>query len=185
MIIEPIYHKLFEVRDVLPTLQVEKLLSLDWLNLPCEDPPQQKHMIRKKIQDKNVELLSQTNSLLEECCKQIGEELNFQFDYTFTLWWLDLPGMTSGVHIDSTNTLSMQLYWVAPDTNYGTTFYNKRTLKPQPADIIKEFKFIPNTGYINDLRGSISDKIYHGMLNPVPDNSFRISSYTQLVKYEC
>lgn len=184
MIIEPIHHKLFEVRDVLPAEHVEKLLALEWLNLPCEPPPKQGCMIRKKIKDDEVELLSQTNSLLHESCKQIGEGLNFQFDHTFTLWWLDLPGMTSGVHIDSTNTPAMQLYWVAPDTNYGTTFYNKRTNKPQLADIIKEFKFIPNTGYITDLTGSTSDKLYHGMLNPVPHDSFRISSYTQMMKYE-
>ena len=44
---------------------------------------------------------------------------------------------------------------------------------------IKSFDFIPNTGYLNDLTGSDSEKVYHGMLNPVPENTYRISSYTQ------
>ena len=183
MIIEPITRKLFQISDVLPTDHVEKLLALDWLNLPNEQAPKQECMIRKIIQVSKVELLLETNLLLEEYCKQIGKELKFEFDHVFTLWWLDLPGMTSGVHIDSTNTPAMQLYWVAPDASYGTTFYNKLTNQPKPSDIIKEFKFIPNTGYITDLTGSSIDKLNHGMLNPVPENSFRVSSYTQMSKF--
>ncbi len=184
MIIEPINDKLFGISSVLPTEYVEKLLALDWLNLPCEASPNQKHMFRKRIKHEEVPLLFDINLYLSEHCKELGLMLDFDFDSIATIWWLDMPGMTSGIHFDTADHPVMQLYWLAPDTTYGTTFYNKMTLRPTQDDIIKEFKFIPNTGYINDLTGVVTDRIHHGMLNPVPENSIRVSSMTQFLKNE-
>jgi hypothetical protein len=177
MIIEPVCPKLFQVSDILPASAVEEIKNLDWLNLPTDVPPRQEMMIRKRIKDEEVLTLFNINQLLEKNKKQIGELLNLKFNHIRTLWWLDLPGFTSGVHIDSINCPALQAYWIAPSIDYGTCFYSGEN--PRRSSVLKAFDFIPNTGYLNDLAGSDSEKIYHGMLNPVPKNTFRISSYTQ------
>ena len=177
MLIEPVCPKLFEVKDILPESVVEEIKNLDWLSLPTDAPPLQEMMIRRRIKDEENLFLTETNRLLEKHGKQLSAMLNLKFKYIRTLWWLDLPGFTSGVHIDSTNCPALQAYWLAPNTTYGTRFYSGPN--PRRDKLIKGFDFIPNTGYLNDLTGSDSEKIYHGMLNPVPENTFRISSYTQ------
>jgi len=179
MIIEPVCHKLFQVTDILPESACEEIKNLNWLNLPAESPPLQELMIRKRIKDEEIPTLVKINQLLEKHGKEIGKLLNLKFNHIRTLWWLDLPGFTSGIHIDSTGCPALQAYWIGPSSEYGTHFYTTGDYIPKPANLIKGFDFIPNTGYLNDLAGSDSEKIYHGMLNPVPENTFRISSYTQ------
>jgi hypothetical protein len=179
MIIEPICPKLFQVTDILPESLVEEIKNLDWLNLPTDTPPFQEMMIRRRIKHEQVLALFKPNQLLEKHGKQIGELLNLKFTGIKTLWWLDLPGFTSGIHIDSTGHPALQAYWIGPGINYGTHFYSTPSRDPTPSTLIKGFDFIPNTGYLNDLIGHDSEKLYHGMLNPVPENTFRISSYTQ------
>jgi hypothetical protein len=181
MIIEPVCPKLFQVKDILPELVVEEIKNIDWLNLPTDTPPMQEQMIRKKIKHEYVPALTKINQLLENHSKQIGELLNLKFIDIRTLWWLDLPGFVSGIHIDSTEYTALQAYWIAPGIKYGTHFYStsNRSLKQNP--LIKRFDFTTNTGYLNDLTGPDSEKIYHGMPNPVPENTFRISSYTQFL----
>jgi len=179
MIIEPVCPKLFQVSDILPESVVEEIKNLDWLNLPTDTPPLQELMIRKRIKDEEIIALTKINQLLEIHGRQISELLNLTCSHVRTLWWLDLPGFTSGIHIDSTGCPALQAYWVGPGSEYGTYFYTTGDYTPKPANLIKGFDFIPNTGYLNDLAGSDSEKIYHGMLNPVPENTFRVSSYTQ------
>jgi hypothetical protein len=179
MIIEPVCPKLFQVSDILPESVVEEIKNLDWLNLPTDAPPLQEMMIRKRVKDEEVITLTKINQLLEKHGKQIGELFNLKFNHIRTLWWLDLPGFTSGIHIDSTGCPALQAYWIAPGIKYGTHFYSTNSYNPRQSTLIKGFDFIPNTGYLNDLTGDDSEKIYHGMLNPVPENTFRISSYTQ------
>ena len=179
MIIEPVYPRLFQVKDILPESVVEEIKNLDWLNLPTDVSPMQELMIRKKIKHEHVLGLTKISQLLEKHSKQIGELLNLKITNVITMWWLDLPGFKSGIHIDSTKYTALQAYWIAPGINYGTHFYSTSCGAPRPNTLIKGFNFIPNTGYLNDLTGPDSEKIYHGMLNPVPENTFRISSYTQ------
>ena len=183
MIIEPVCPKLFQVKDILPELVVEEIKNIDWLNLPTDTPPMQERMIRKKIKHEHVLALTKINQLLEKHSKQIGELLNLKFTNMRTLWWLDLPGFISHIHIDSTGHPALQAYWIAPGINYGTHFYSTDSRDPKPSTLIKGFDFIPNTGYLNDLTGPNSEKIYHGMLNLVPENTFRVSSYTQFLTY--
>jgi hypothetical protein len=183
MIIEPVCPKLFQVKDILPESVVEEIKNFDWLNLPTDVPPMQAQMIRKRIKAEEIIELYKINHLLEKHSKQIGEFLNLKFTNMRTLWWLDLPGFISHIHIDSTEGTALQAYWIAPGINYGTHFYSTKSHEPKPPPLIKGFDFIPNTGYLNDLTGPESEKVYHGMLNPVPENTFRISSYTQFLTY--
>jgi len=179
MIIEPVCPKLFQVSDILPESVVEEIKNLDWLNLPSEGSPMQELMIRKRIKEDKVPILVKINQLLKNHEKQISQLLNLKFKRINTLWWLDLPGFMSYIHIDSTNCPALQTYWIGPGIEYGTQFYSGYTDLHDPSILVKGFDFISNTGYLNDLSGPESDKIYHGMLNPVPENTFRISSYTQ------
>ena len=179
MIIEQVCPKLFQVTDILPESTVEEIKNLDWLNLPAEGSPLQEMMIRKRIKDEQVPALFKINQLIKKHGEQISQSLNLKFNRINTLWWLDLPGFVSYIHTDSTNCPALQSYWIGPGINYGTQFYSRHTDIHDPSILVKGFDFISNTGYLNDLTGPESDKIYHGMLNPVPENTFRISSYTQ------
>ena len=70
----------------------------------------------------------------------------------------------------------MQLYWHQPGSEYGTGFYRYHT----ESSLIHQFTSDPNTGYImlNHLDPDGNQPLqWHAMLNPVPDGTYRLSSY--------
>ena len=86
-----------------------------------------------------------------------------------TGFWLDEAGFFMEPHLDNSGLFaSMQIFLNKNHSNLGTAFYNAdETLRFQP-----EYKI--NTGYIMLNNG----EQLHGMENPVPNNSYRICSYT-------
>jgi hypothetical protein len=80
------------------------------------------------------------------------------------------------MHTDGEMPGSMQLNWIGTG-DLGTAFYWYK----DPAAIRYQTTFEPNTGYI--MINSSDDTGYrplmwHAMLNPVPANSFRLTSYS-------
>ena len=75
---------------------------------------------------------------------------------------------------------AIQMYWIGASQDLGTTWYHYKDQNM----IRHSFKFKPNTGYImiNQSDPDGYRKLqWHGMLTPVPANSFRVSSYSWLV----
>ena len=85
------------------------------------------------------------------------------------------------MHTDGELPMSMQLYFIG-DSTLGTAFYKLGTKE----SIWKKFEFKPNTGYMM-LNGKMPDGSqplqWHDMMTPVPENSFRVSSYTVFPEY--
>jgi hypothetical protein len=70
----------------------------------------------------------------------------------------------------------MQVYWTVPSPDYGTGFYRYKTLD----SVLYQFQSRPNSGYImlNHLESDGSQPLqWHGMFNPVPEGTIRVSSY--------
>ena len=77
----------------------------------------------------------------------------------------------------------MQIFWVAPGKQYATQFYKSKNAN----DPITQLEFVPNTGYLmlNMLNEDGSQPLnWHGMLNKVPADTFRVTSYTTFGTYE-
>ena len=80
------------------------------------------------------------------------------------------------LHTDGHVPTAMQLYWTVPGTEFGTGFYHYKNLDA----ILYQFDSRPNSGYImlNHLNPDGSQPLlWHAMLNPVPANTVRVSSY--------
>lgn len=183
MIIEPIdsERRLFAIRDILSLDLVEQLQQLDWLDLPFGSQPGQETWPRRLLEP-NPTLTKITEQLYNHI-QELGNACGVEFKYPSTGWWLDEPGFTVSIHTDGHLPCSMQIFWVMPTEQHGTVFYNSKV----PKDIRFAPKGIPNTGYIMlnlpDSNGA-QPLHWHGMLNPVPKDTFRVCSYTTFGTYE-
>jgi hypothetical protein len=105
-------------------------------------------------------------------------ELNL--DGSATGFWIDMPTYTCPIHTDGELPGAIQMYWIGASQDLGTTWYYYK----DQHSVRHSFKFEPNTGYIminNPDPDGYRKLQWHGMLTPVPDNSFRVSSYSWLV----
>lgn len=176
-------NRLFVVEDLLPSALVEHLSTICWLDLPCSKQPGQESWSRRLITADNNAVLGTINLYVQNLLVQLSEQTGVTFTGCSTSWWVDEPGFTVPLHTDGELPSSMQMFWVAPGTEFGTTFYNYKNTN----DIKHQFEFKPNTGYIMlnmpNLDGS-QPLQWHGMLNPVPNNTVRVTSYTTFGRYE-
>lgn len=175
--------RLFQVENILPVDIVNQILQEPWTTFNWSRPTYESPL-RRAI-DNSSPVISKANNYIWEHLNKIGDLCRVKFKYPFpsTVWWYDEPGFTIGMHTDGELAASMQLFWIAPDIKYGTVFYNSK----MPADIKHTFDFITNTGYIMlNLPGKDGAQPlqWHGMLNNVPDNCFRLTSYTIFGSYE-
>lgn len=155
--------------------------SIDWLNLPWAPQLGQESWPRRRLTE-TPELLA-INHYIADHVNDYGSAVGVEFDYADTYWWLDEPGFTVPIHTDGHLPSSMQLFWHMPGTDFGTVFYRSKN----PADVDHAFAGTANTGYLmlNKLNSDGSQPLqWHGMLNPVPDNSFRVCSYTIFGDYK-
>jgi hypothetical protein len=92
-----------------------------------------------------------------------------------TAFWVDEPGFVCDLHTDGAMSGSLHLSWIGT----GTSFYwHKDHTTPR-----YQVPALPNSGYImiNQVDSTGFRKmIWHGMLTPVPENTFRLTSYTWL-----
>lgn len=183
MLINPIDldNNLFEVIELMPSHIVQKVLDMPWLELKWIKQEGQELWPRRRILDSELSWLAEWDQHLESCrneiATKIGTPIN-QSPNTATTFWLDEPGFTCPIHTDGEMEGSLHISWIGKE-NLGTTFYNFK----DPNTVRRQFNFCTNNGYIllkNADNTGYRNLQWHGMLNPVPENTYRLTSYTWL-----
>lgn len=183
--------RLYSVENLLPGPELAGIQSIDWLNLPImHNGGQDMLPTRIRVHDAHPEVL-RANSYIQNAFRSINEILGTNFIHPLvSTWWIDRPGFTIDIHTDNVKvTNALQMYWIMPGEDYGTCFYrdltvnNPNQLNRNIDQIELTHRFIskPNYGYImlneEDATG-IKPAQWHGMLNTVPEGTFRLSSYS-------
>lgn len=155
--------------------------STSWDNVPWSRGYLQESWARRHLDLSNTDLLTEFNHQVNENRFIIEKKLKIKFENSpFSVWWYDEPEFLVQVHTDGHVPATMQIFWLADSSEYGTIFYNYKN-----RNSIKHcFKFKINSGYLmlNGLNEDGSQPLlWHGMLNPV--NQYRISSYTHFGSY--
>jgi len=172
-------HNLFRVTDVFPHSLVEKILTTDWMNLPWQPQEGQENWARRRINNQALEW----NQEWDQCCQELWPDIGATLDspiekYQGTAWWVDQPGFICSIHTDGEMPGAMQMTWIGH--NLGTAFYHyKDSAAPR-----HQFEVVANAGYIminNPDTTGYRKLQWHGMLTPVPADSFRVSSYSWLI----
>lgn len=170
-------NNLFAVDTIFSADLVEKIIATDWPNLPWQRQPGQEKWARRLIEHHSLVWIAQWHAQLQQHWHTIGQTVNRELScYMGTAFWLDEPGFTCPLHTDGMMPGSMQLTWIDASRACGTAFYwykNKNSLRCQ-------FSSTPNTGYImiNSSDENYQQLLWHAMLTPVPENTFRLTSYT-------
>lgn len=174
--------RLFRVENILPEYLYSRLLGkVAWQDIPYGKQPGQESWPRRLL-NSDMGILAEVNETIMTLKDEIGKCCGVSFNYASTGWWYDEPGFTVSIHTDGELPSSMQIFWVMPTDRHGTKFYTHRDGK--------EVRYAPpalsNTGYImlNKPNQDGSQPLHwHGMLVPVPQNTFRVCSYTTFGDY--
>ena len=167
--------RLWAVRDLLSPAESADIMAVDWPAMLWSRAPQQAHWRRRTIEWNQPRLL-QLSAMISSRLPEINRALGTDFARAFGNFWLDEPGFKVDMHTDGHLPAVMQLYWHQPGPEYGTGFYRYRTR----SSLIHQFASEPNSGYImlNHLDPDGSQPLqWHAMFNPVPEGTYRISSY--------
>ena len=167
--------RLWSVTDLLPREQAEEILATNWLSLASGPSGGQETWPRRQVawDDPRAQRYS---SYINSCLPEINLALGTKFKRIGGHFWIDLPGFDVAMHTDGHVPTAMQLYWTVPSEEYGTGFYQYKN----PDSLLYQFDSQPNTGYImlNHLEPNGSQPLqWHGMFNPVPEGTIRVSSY--------
>ena len=177
-------NNLFWVKDIIPEDLVEQIMHTPWMDLPFVRQQGKGFLRRRKIDNSKISWTGQWDQHCQHIWPTIAEKLNISIhpymsscDYPGTAWWVDEPGFTCALHTDGEMPGAMQLFWIGSQSDLGTAFYNYKD-----SDSLRyRFLMQSNSGYImiNQANSQGFRKLqWHGMLTPVPENSFRLTSYT-------
>lgn len=172
--------RLFTVADLLSEQDSELLQTLDWASLPWIRQSGQESWSRRLITD---EAAAPYAELINNAIPKISENIRAELKAPYTRFWIDEPGFTVSIHTDGHLKASVQMFWLMPTDQHGTKFFNSKI----PTDYLWDSVAKPNTGYVmlNKLNDDGSQPLHwHGMLNPVPPNCLRVTSYTVFSDYE-
>jgi hypothetical protein len=178
-------NRIFQVNNLFPQDLVDSVLNLDWPNISWHRPAQQETWNRRNINTNQTTALEKVSEFIWQQIETIEDKCNVKFvgRYPTTTWWYDEPGFDVNIHTDGHLPATMQIFWIAPGKQFATQFYKSKN----PGDFITNLEFVPNTGYImlNMPNADGSQPLqWHGMLEKVPENAFRVSSYTTFGAYE-
>ena len=175
---------LFAVTEMIPQSLVDKILQTPWLNLTYHMEPSNRDL-RRRVHNNQLSWIDEWHECIDQAWPDIIKHTGcehleyFNLDGSATGFWIDMPTYTCPMHTDGELPGAIQMYWIGASDDLGTTWYHYK----DPNTIRYSFKFKPNTGYIMinqpDCEGYRKLQ-WHGMLTPVPDNSFRVSSYSWL-----
>jgi hypothetical protein len=186
MQITPVDHdsNLFAVTEMISQSLVDKILQTPWLSLTYHVEPSNRDL-RRRVHNSQLSWINEWHECIDQAWETIVAHTGcdhleyFNLDGSATGFWIDMPTYTCPMHTDGELPGAIQMYWIGPNEDLGTTWYHYKD-----ADRVRHsFKFKPNTGYIMINRPDLTGyrKLqWHGMLTPVPDNSFRVSSYSWL-----
>jgi len=177
-------NNLFWVRDIIPEDLVEQIMHTPWMDLPFVRQQGKDFLQRRKIDNSKIPWADKWDQHCQHIWSLIAEKLNINLhnymssrDYPGTAWWVDEPGFTCSLHTDGEMPGAMQLFWIGAVPALGTAFYNYKDHK----SLRHQFAMQPNSGYImiNNVDPTGARRLqWHGMLTPVPTNTFRLTSYT-------
>ena len=179
MILTPVdsYNDLYHLQDVVPRRLVDKINATDWINLAFTKEKYQQRWARRRILESELPWIDDWHLHFNDIWLElIDQKLQIPnaADYSGTAFWLDLPGFMCFMHTDGALPGSLHLMWIGQG-ELGTTFYNT----PNYKDIRYQVPFVPNQGYImiNESNGHYHHLQWHAMMNPVPADSFRLTTY--------
>jgi len=175
------FEDLFQVQNFVTESLLTQIVSTPWPDLPYTPAFKQERWRRRNIQTENLPWIEQWHNYVNSIWKTLEQKVGMKLqDYhNNTVWWLDEPGFICDIHTDGELEGSLQMYLVG-NTMLGNTFYNFKN----EHKIRHHFDFTPNSGYamLNVPNNTGYRHLqWHGMLTPVPNNTYRLSSYT-LVK---
>lgn len=172
-------NNLFAVSEMIPQSLVDRILQTPWLNLQFSLEEGNRNL-RRRIDNNELPWISEWHDCVSDLWHTVQQSTGCKhYKYLDTGFWVDMPTYTCPLHTDGELPGSMQMYWVGSTTDIGTTWYHYK----DPEKIRHRFEFIVNTGYImiNQPEANGYRKLqWHGMLTPVPENSFRVTSYSWL-----
>lgn len=174
------YQDLFAISNAVSEDLKQKILSTDWWSLEYRAQPSQENWPRRLIINDQLPWIDQWAEELRSVWHEIETSAAVTLEpYSDTAFWVDEPGFTCSIHTDGEMPGSLHLNWIG-DKSLATRFYHSKN----PQDIRFQQDFLTNSGYamVNLAdRAGYRHLQWHGMLEPVPDNSFRLTSYTWLI----
>jgi len=167
-------NNLFRVEQVFSSDLVDKILATEWSQLPWRRQEGQEQWKRRRVDDNSIPWIEQWH---HEMCQQwpgIETALGIAIrPYSGTAFWIDEPGFECSMHTDGEMPGSLHLTWAGP----GTSFYWYKDTTSLRYQVPSQ----PNNGYIminqSDATG-YRPLLWHAMLDTVPANSLRLTSYT-------
>jgi hypothetical protein len=177
-------NNLFEIINLVPQSLVEKITQTPWLSLLYHMEPSNRDL-RRRVANNQLSWIAEWHECIDQAWSNIVQATGcdhleyFNLDGSATGFWIDMPSYTCPMHTDGELPGAIQMYWIAPNQDLGTTWYHYK----DTTSIRHNFEFKPNTGYImiNQQNPNGYRKLqWHGMLTPVPKDSFRVSSYSWL-----
>jgi hypothetical protein len=181
--ITPITDRLFIIENFIPDELANKLVDFNWYDVPWQRGLQQEDWPRRQLKFHDTLELVDVSRYIFNNMQQVGDIIGVEYSYPETNWWVDEPGFDVSIHTDGELKATMQLYWGGVGEEYGTVFFNSK----RNFDVLHSVPFRFNSGYLmlNELNEDGSQPLlWHGMLNKVPENAFRASSYTHLMGYK-
>ena len=174
-------NNLFRVESIFPLELVNKVLATDWLNIPWQRQEGQENWSRRRLDNSAIPWIKEWDDYLSTVWSELAEKINVELQgYAGTAFWLDEPGFTCSMHTDGELPASLHLTWVGSEPTHGTAFYWYK----DPATLRYQVPMEPNAGYIMINRPDSTGYrklLWHAMLTPVPENSFRITSYSWVI----
>jgi hypothetical protein len=173
-------NNLFHVQDLFPQHLVDRILATDWFSLDYY-LEEGNRKLRRRIDTSTLDWQKDWDAHLQAIWSTVQESIGCDtIFYSETGWWVDDPTYTCPMHTDGELPAALQMFWIGASQNLGTSWYwHKDTTAPRHT-----FSFTPNNGYIMlnlpDETGYRKLQ-WHAMLEPVPKNTFRLTSYSWLV----
>jgi len=177
--------RLWAISDIWPRELVDQVMAIDWLTEPYM-PNQPGEMRNRRKLSPKYQCIQRLDEHITQSIPLINQITNCNFVSsawgksveTQSTWWLCEPGYLSYIHHDGELPNNMLIFWHAPDTSYGTTFYNSDS----EDDVFYQFESVPGTGYLMlnhaDHTGHRPVQ-YHGMLKEIPANHWRLACFYQ------
>ena len=148
---------------------IEQFVTTDHLAAPWKKEDWQDQYPRRRLIHEPGSIYEQFDLYVKSQLNVFGQAIGKELMACDTGFWLDEAGFCMTPHLDNMGVaVSMQIYLNNNDKNLGTVFYN-------PDDTVRcSTKYKLNTGYAM-INGPHQK---HGMGNPVPEGTYRISSYS-------
>lgn len=174
-------NNLFRVQTVFPDELVQKIVTTPWMELAWQRQEGQESWPRRRINNDAIPWINDWDQHMNKIWGYVEQQLGIvTHGYTGTAFWLDEPGFTCGMHTDGELPGSLHLTWIGTESTHGTAFYWHK----DPNTLRYQVPMEPNSGYImiNQPDNTGYRKLlWHAMLTPVPENTFRLTSYTWIL----